>query len=377
MATDFDAEGLLEGLDGKAREARLQLLSQLESDGVALTELRQASEEGRLALVPVERILVGDDTTYTLQQVSEKTDVEPEFLERYWRAMGLAMGDPDASVYLKADLEAAERIGTLRDAGLDDDSIIELGRVMSSGLNPLAVTMARVFASNYLQEGDDEQSLALRLAEASRELIPTIGPALEYSLLVQLRALVHQASALGSSLAQGRLPDAQEVTICFADLVDFTKLGEGVDSEQLGAIAGRLEELARDVSRPPVRLVKTIGDEVMLESADAGALLEAALALLEAAEGEDDAFPQMTVGLARGEAISRGGDWFGRPVNLASRITDAARPGSVLVAEEVKDAAGAEAFSYSFAGERKLKGVKEPRKLFRARRADESSTDSG
>jgi adenylate cyclase len=377
MATDFEAEGLLEGLEGDARDARRQLLERLEEDGVPVDELREASEEGRLALVPVERILVGDESAHTLDEVSRKADVEPEFLERYWRALGLAMGDSEDAPYLDADVEAAERIAALRDAGLTDDSIVELARVMSSGLNPLAVTIARVFASNYLQEGDDEQTLALRFAEASKELIPTLGPALEYALLVQLRALVHQASAIGSSLESGRLPDAQEVAICFADLVDFTKLGEGVDSESLGAVAGRLEELARDVSGSGgVRLVKTIGDEVMFESPDTPALLDAALALIEAAESEDDDFPQLTVGMAQGEAVSRGGDWFGRPVNLASRVTDVARPGSILTTEEVKDAAGEDDYRWSYAGERKLKGVKGPVKLFRARRAD-SDDDQG
>jgi adenylate cyclase len=373
MATDFEAEGLLEGLDGDAREARRGLLEQLEADGVSTEELRKASDEGRLALVPVERILVGDESKYTLEEVSQQTDVEPEFLERYWRAMGLAMGDPEEAAYTSADVDAAKRIGQLRAAGITDDSIIELGRVMSSGLNPLAVTIARVFASNYLQEDDDEQSLALRFAEASKQLLPTMGPALEYALLVQLRALVHQASAIGSSLAEGRLPDSSEVTIGFADLVGFTKLGEGVDSERLGAVAGRLEELTREMAQPPVRLVKTIGDEVMLESPDTAALLDGVLTLLEAAEDEDDDFPQLTVGLARGDAISRGGDWFGRPVNLASRVTDTARPGSVLVTEEVKDDAGEDDYRYSFAGERKLKGVSGPVKLFRARRAEDGA----
>jgi adenylate cyclase len=370
MATDFEAEGLLEGLDGDARDARLQLLERLEDEGVPLDELRKASEEGRLALVPVERILVGDESTHSLKEVSDEADVEAEFLKRYWRALGLAMGDDEDSTYLDADLEAAKRIATLREAGLSDDSIVELARVMSSGLNPLAVTIARVFASNYLQEGDDEQALSLRFAEASKELIPTLGPALEYALLVQLRALVHQASAIGSSLESGRLPDAQEVAICFADLVGFTKLGEGIDSESLGEVAGRLEEMARDVAEPPVRLVKTIGDEVMLQASETPALLDAALSLLEASEAEAEDFPQLTIGIAQGEAISRGGDWFGRPVNLASRVTDTARPGSVLVTEEVKDAAGEDDYRWSFAGERKLKGVKGAVKLFRARRAD-------
>lgn len=379
MAIDFEAEGLLEGLDDRAKQARRELLEELESDGVEIDELRQASHEGRLALVPVERILMGGEGRFTLAQVAERTDVEPDFLERYWRAIGLAVGDPAEPVYLDADVDAARRVGELRAAGMGDESIIEISRVMSSGLNPVAVTIAGAFAANYLEEGDDERRLALRLAEASRELLPLIGPALEYALLVQQRALVHQASALGSSLQEGRLPDAQEVAICFADLVGFTKMGESVDTGRLGAVAARLEELARDACRPPVRLVKTIGDEVMLASPDTKPLLDAALSLLEAAQADsadgDGEFPQVTIGLAQGEAMQRGGDWFGRPVNLASRVTDRARPDSILVTEEVKDAAGEEEYRYSFAGDRKLKGVEGPVKLYRARRADGDSTE--
>lgn len=369
MTTDFEAEGLLEGLDPKARTARLELLGQLERDGVEIAEMRRASAEGRLALVPVERILVGDSKHYTLADVSRRTDVEPEFLDRYWRALGMASGDPDEASYLDADLEAAERIGALRAAGMADDSILELARVMTSGLNPLAVTINSVFASNYLEEGDDEQSAAVRFAEASRDLLPLLGPALLYSLMVQQRTLVRQASAIGASLAEGKLPDAEEVTICFADLVDFTKLGEGVDASRLGAIAAQLEDLTRSVALPPVRLVKTIGDAVMLESADTIALLDAALSLLEAGEHQGDGFPQLTIGLARGEAIQRGGDWFGHPVNLASRVTSTARAGSILVTEEVRQAVGEErGYAFSFAGERNLKGVKGLQKLHRARR---------
>jgi adenylate cyclase len=375
MATDFEAEGLLEGLDGQARKARLTLLEQLESDGVDPQELKDASAEGRLALVPVERILVGDSSRYTLQEVSDRTDVEPDFLERYWRAIGMTSGAPDEAIYLDDDLKAAERVGALRAAGLSDDGILEIARVMSSGLNPLAVTIAGVFAATYLQEGDDEARLALRYAEATEDLLPLIGPALEYGLMVQQRALVRQASAIGSSLAEGKLPDAQEVSVCFADLVDFTKLGEGVDAGQLGAVAAKLEELTRDVIERPVRLVKTIGDAVMLESADTGALLDCALSLLEATEAEGDEFPRVSIGLARGEAIQRGGDFFGHSVNLASRVTSTARPGSVLVTEEVKEAAGEDKYRYSFAGERKLKGVKGAVKLHRARRAGDEEED--
>jgi adenylate cyclase len=115
-----------------------------------------------------------------------------------------------------------------------------------------------------------------------------------------------------------------------------------------------------------VQLVKTIGDAVMLQSEDTDALIEAVLALIDAAEAEGDDFPALCAGMARGEALERAGDWFGRPVNLASRIADVARPSSLLTDETVKDAAEGD-WRYSFAGERKLKGVG-PMKLYRARR---------
>lgn len=372
MATDFEADGLLEGLEGQARAARLELLRRLESEGVDPDELRRASQEGRLALVPVERILSGDSARYTLTEISERSDVDVDFLERYWRAVGMTSAGPDEALYLEDDLDAAKRIGALRAAGLTDDSILEIVRVVSNGLNPVALTIASVFAASYLEEGDDEVRLAERYAQATEDLLPLIGPALEHGLMVQNRALLRQASAIGSSLAQGRLPDSTEVAIAFADLVDFTKLGESVDAGSLGAVAARLEEMTREVVAPPVRLVKTIGDEVMLQSTDTGALLGVVLALLDAADAQEDGFPQISVGMARGAAISRGGDWFGHPVNLASRVTDTARPGSVLVTEEVKEAAGEAAYTYSFAGDRKLKGVKDPQKLFRARRVPDA-----
>jgi adenylate cyclase len=116
-----------------------------------------------------------------------------------------------------------------------------------------------------------------------------------------------------------------------------------------------------------VRLVKTIGDAAMLVSPEPAALVDAALTLVEAAEGEGEDFPPLHAGIALGPVVSRGGDFYGRSVNLASRIAAIAWPGSVLCDNAVHDAAE-EAFRWSFAGERRVKGVKRPVRLWRARR---------
>ena len=120
-------------------------------------------------------------------------------------------------------------------------------------------------------------------------------------------------------------------------------------------------------AEPPVRLVKMIGDAAMLVSREVEPLLDAALELIEVAEGEGEEFPFLRAGLAVGPTLAQSGDYYGRAVNLASRLTAVARPGSVLLDAAAKEAAGDD-FSYSFAGERKLKGIDSGVKLFRARR---------
>jgi adenylate cyclase len=159
------------------------------------------------------------------------------------------------------------------------------------------------------------------------------------------------------------------VGAAFADLVGFTALGEEVPPEQLEQLANRLAELGHDVAQPPVRFIKTIGDAVMFVSPDAGALLDAGLALVEAAEA-DEMLPRLRVGVAYGPAVSRAGDWFGRPVNLASRITSVARPGAVLVSGPAREQIGDDSrFRWSAAGAKRLKGIQNGVELFRARRA--------
>jgi adenylate cyclase len=122
--------------------------------------------------------------------------------------------------------------------------------------------------------------------------------------------------------------------------------------------------------------VKMIGDAAMLVSPDTDALLDAALALVAAAEAEGEGFPQLRAGVAHGPAVPRAGDWYGRPVNLASRITAIARPGSVLASEEVHDAA-ANGYRWSFAGSRRLRGIGHEVRLFRVRGGAEEEGERG
>jgi len=369
VAIDFEAEGLLKGTRGKAREGRRELLEQLAADGVPLEDLRRAVEEDRLALLPVERVLEGEGDHHTAAEVAERAGVPEDFLRRMRLALGLPDPDDEERTFTDDDVEAAKRIAALREAGLPDEGLLEVSRVMGLALAQVAAASRALVAESTLAEGGNELEVGRRLAEGARELAPMMGPLLEYVLNLHLREQVRTDVIGRAEIRAGRLPGSQEVTACFADMVGFTKLGEELPPEELGTLTGRLGELASEVADPPVRLVKMIGDAAMLVSTDVEPLLDAALDLVERSEAEGEGFPPLRAGLARGPALARAGDWYGRPVNLADRITGVAYPGSVLVSEEVREATS-NGHRWSFAGERRLKGIDGRVKLYRVRRGD-------
>ena len=155
---------------------------------------------------------------------------------------------------------------------------------------------------------------------------------------------------------EGGLTGARPVAVGFGDLVGFTELGGEVPPDRLGGIAGRLAELAASSARPPVQLVKTIGDAVMLASEEVAPLLDTLIELLAAVEREGAEFPGLRGGVAYGPALPRGGDWFGAPVNLASRLTASAKPGGIHVSEEAQALVTGQ-YAWSRRKKKSLKGI--------------------
>jgi adenylate cyclase len=363
---DFEAEGLLEGLEGEAREARRELLQELADDGAELEELKQAVTEERLALLPVERVLQREGGRYTIDEIAERTGVPADLYLRQRQALGLPLPPAGEAAFTDDDIEGARRLKTFLDAGLPEEGILRNSRVIGMAMAQVAAANRELIGAALMKPGDTERDLGVRYAQAARELGPMLTPVLRDVLNLHLREQVRQDVVGQADLASGEFAGTREVSVCFADMVGFTKLGESLGVGELGGVAGRLGELASEVADPPVRLVKLIGDAAMLVSSKPEPIGEAALSLVEVADAEGESFPQLRVGVAHGPAIGQGGDFYGRPVNLASRITGIARPGSVLASEDAKEALG-DRFHYSFAGERRLKGIGGV-KLFRVRR---------
>lgn len=366
---DIEASGLLDGLEGDARAQRVELIPWLLERGIGPDEIRTATQPMLLAS---RRFFGEDGTMLSAREISEQSGLDLDFLQRVQRASGLPrVDDPDAKVYLRTDGQAARSARAFLDLGITPDQVVLVVQVLAEGLIRATEVMRHTALAAIMQSGSTELEIAEGSEELMRSVAPLLGPMITDLLTVQLLHQMETEAVNASERAEGlALPGAREVTIAFADLVGFTKLGEMVAPENLEKLAHQLTDLAHDVAEPPVRYVKSIGDEVMLVSTDAAAMLDAMLELVDATEAIED-FPRLRVGLASGLAVSRAGDWFGGTVNLASRVTSASRPGAVLVAESARDAIGdEERFTWSFAGARRLKNIKDEVKLFRARRAE-------
>jgi adenylate cyclase len=368
---DFAAAGLLDGLEGPERQARQELLERLADDGVGLDELKEAVAEDRLVLLPVERELGGK---LTGEEVAKRAGISIEQLTRIWRALGFPAVKPDEALWDEDEVAAAQSLKRFLDAGVPEDAVIEISRVLGEGMSRVASTITGAFADAYLEPGDNERDVALRYAAMARQLLPSVGPVLNAALRAYTRQTARRGIISRAELERGHLANEERAVVCFADLVGFTSLGGEIGVEELGTVARQLAELAADVAAPPVRLVKTIGDAAMFVSPEAPALVSSALALVEAVENAD--LPALRAGVACGPVINRAGDWYGNTVNLASRVTGVARPGSVLCTQDVRDGAP-EGFTWSFAGRFRLKGIDERQPLHRARPTDEGSDQPG
>jgi adenylate cyclase len=368
---DIEAAGLLGDLQGRARKERAELIEWLLACGFDVDRIRS---EFSPMLLPAIRAIGDDGMLVSAREVSESSGVSLELLQRLHRAASLVRAeDPDARLLSRADAESVLGAARLVDLGLDPQQVVLIVRLLMGGLTGAAVTMRQAALHASLHPGATELELAQAIEVLARDAEPMLGAMVDALLRLALRHSVETEAINAVERSAGTLPGAREVAVAFADLVGFTRLGEQMPPEDLGVVAIRLADLAHDVVASPVQFVKTIGDAVMLVCSDPHTLLVTVLDLVDAAAAED--FPRLRVGLAFGRAVNRAGDWYGSPVNLASRVTGAAPAGTVRVIESARQAIGDPAdIEWSAPEVRHLKGMRGGVRLYGARRIPAESS---
>ena len=364
---DFEALGLLDGLEGEARQERVELIAWLLDRGFTLDHIR--GSVGAPLNLPGNRVLGDDGEFVSAREICQTTGIDLDFLQRIHCAVGLPrIEHPDAQNLLRVDGEAAAQARMILDLGIAPEDVIAVLRVMKESLGHAAAVMREAALKTILKPGATEIELAAAIEALALRAAPSFGPMMEALLRLELRHTFDTEAVTAAERAAGILPGARQMTVSFADLTGFTSLGEALPPEDLERVANRLAELAHDVSPAPVRFVKSIGDAVMFVCSDPLPLVAAVLDLVDAAAAND--LPRLRVGAATGCAVTRAGDWFGSPVNVASRVTAVAHRGAVFVAESTREAVGtAGDLEWSSIGARRLKGVSGDVKLFRVRRS--------
>lgn len=296
------------------------------------------------------------------RDVASACGLEVEGVLHASRLLGLEVADADACAFDELSCEGFRTLLIAHSYGLSQAGIDELLTVLRQHMWQLAADMEVIVGNELGRPGDTEYELAHRYADAGKVLAPTAAPLVASAFTAHLRDRMRDIFVTPAEAAVGSLRAVADVAVAFVDIVGFTELGERVDAGELRSIAMLLAGLADAVIQPPVRLVRTIGDAILLMSRDPNALLNAIVKINVAAGGEPT-MPRVHCGVAYGPAYLGGADVYGAPVNLASRLTDRAPAGKIWVSDAVTPFAS-DACEWIAQGRKSFKGCAEPIDVF-------------
>jgi len=253
---------------------------------------------------------------------------------KLWRALGFAGVDDADVAFTSADAEALGRVVRLVRTGLvEEETAIAWARALGQTTDRLVSWQLEALLEELhdaAPAGSGEGATAGEV-DAALARIATVADDLDQLIVYAWRRKLAAAVARLTDLADSSgLSTQQELTVGFADLVSYTRLSRRLEHRELVALVQRFEGLAADVvTAGGGRVVKNVGDEVVFTVADPAACAVIALSLSERM-AVDDLVPDVRVGLAHGPVLSSLGDVYGPTVNLASRLTSIAQPGTVV-----------------------------------------------
>lgn len=273
----------------------------------------------------LERRLLGEEPHLTQAEVAERAGIPLEFARELWHLLGFAHAEPEERAFTDRDVQALRFTQDLIDLGvIDDDRQDGLVRTLGRSFARLAEWQVGLLADAAREAGVDPTGGLLELAD---EVLPRVEDLQRY---VWRRHLLSVASRMLAVADPGDL--ASRRAVCFVDIVGYTSRSRNLTERELVAWLEAFETAALDtVIEHGGRIIKNIGDELLIvvDTAEAGAAI--ALELTRRGADPDDDFPQVRAGVAYGDVVTRLGDVFGSTVNIAARLTSVARPGTVLV----------------------------------------------
>jgi adenylate cyclase len=295
--------------------------------------------------------------------------LDADLVKRVYATMGL--GAPSVDGFSEEDLEMLKYAAAVLDAGLPTPAFLQLMRVYGQAVAQIAEAEVRLIHlyvhEPLMRAGVPSVEIAEEMEGLTREILPFASPFMNYlhgrlvAQFVEQDMIGHMEADLAEeSLEEGRL----RVAIAFADLAGYARLTiERGDEAALGAVE-RFVQAVEQTLPVDARVIKMLGDEVMVVGSDAAALTGWAVELASGIAAGD---PRPRIGIHYGEALYRDGDYYGRDVNQAARVVARAGGGEVLVTRPVVDiAAGVDGLEFTRIGEVRLKGFSEPTELFTA-----------
>lgn len=374
--------GLYEGVADGDRDERTRVLERLDALGVPQDRVVEAAHAGRLEIVWLDELFGASDPARTVSpdDVAARLGVDAETARQFFAAAGLPVADDAPRL---ATEEEAAAIVELYEAGrrlLPPSALLELTRVWGQAMRRTADTEVHVFRTHLFgrlrDEGVPQSAQIATLQPSLVGVTRLLHPFLAGLHDRHLEALLRSEAVAEAERSSGALPGQEEIVVLFADLAGFTSLVNQEGDEAIAPILERFAAIAEPLAvRHRGTIVKTIGDAYMLTFPASGAGPAAAVRFgwdLVDACSRDEGLPDARAGASCGLALPREGDWYGHTVNLASRVTAKARPGTLVVTEAVRDASATALpdATWSRLPMFGLRGIDRAPRLYRAKRLD-------
>jgi adenylate cyclase len=364
------AIGLVPGYDGAwtpSALAYVRVVARLRARGHTLEQIKHASDSGQLAIGPIENLLSNREGGHTLEEAERESGLDGELIRRLYSAMGL--GVPPADQISDEDLQFLRYAAAVLDAGFPQPAFLQLMRVYGQVIAQIADAEVRLIHlyvhEPLMRAGISSVEIAEEMEGLTRAVLPFAAPFMNYlhgrllSHFVEQDMIGHMEADLDDEAPQeGRL----RVAIAFADLAGYARLTVEQGDEAAVSTVERFADAVAQNLPSDARVIKTLGDEVMVVGSDAAAMTEWAVDLQHGIAADE---PRPRIGIHYGEALYRDGDYYGREVNQAARVVARAAGGEVLVTRPVVQLAdGQRQLAFERIGEVRLKGFSEPTELF-------------